>query len=101
VVSSTEAFRRVEVPAHQVELPTTSVMASNPDPPMGEECLKPDLDKAMGEGARSLDLKAARILPEAVAATWKVHWLWEILPMTSWEPVYSKNPVTQQRSSHV
>jgi hypothetical protein len=55
----------------------------------------------MGEGARSMNLKVARILPEAVVATWKVHRLWEILRTTSWESGYSENPVTQQRSSHV
>jgi hypothetical protein len=61
---------------------------------MGEEFQKTDLNTAAREGARSL--------PEAVAAMWKVHRLWEILlPMTSWVSGYSKNPVTQQRSSHV
>jgi hypothetical protein len=33
-----------------------------------------------------LDSKVARILPEAVAATWEVHRLREILPTTSREP---------------
>jgi hypothetical protein len=69
------------VPALQVELPTTSTTASNHDLVVGEECRKASLDKAVGEGARSLDLKAARILAEVVAATWKVHRLLEILPM--------------------
>jgi hypothetical protein len=100
-VSSTEAFQRVAVPVLKVELPTASAMASNPDLAVGEECRTADLDKALGEGVRNLDLKATRILPKAVAATWKVHWLREILPRTSWEPGYSENPVTQQRSSHV
>jgi hypothetical protein len=49
----------------------------------------------VGEGTRSLDLKADRILPEVVAATWKVHRLREILPTTAWVLGYSKNPVTQ------
>jgi hypothetical protein len=48
-----------------------------------------------GEGARSLDLKAARILSEVVAATQKVHWLQEIIPTTSWVLGYSENPATQ------
>jgi hypothetical protein len=47
------------------------------------------------EDARSLDLKAARILSEAVAATWEVHRLWKILPTTSRVPGYSENPVIQ------
>jgi hypothetical protein len=53
---------------------------SNPNPVVGEECWKADLDTVVGEGARSLDLKAARILLEVVAAMWKVHRLREILP---------------------
>jgi hypothetical protein len=47
--------------------------AGNPNIAVGEDCQKDDLDTAMGKGARRLDLKAARILSEAVAATWKVH----------------------------
>jgi hypothetical protein len=77
------------------------IINSNPDPSLGEECRKADLDMHVGKDARSLDLKATRILPEVVAATWKVHQLWEILPMTSRVPGYSENPVTQQRSSRV
>jgi hypothetical protein len=50
-----------------------SVTASNPHPTVGQECRKPDLDMNVGEGARSMDLKAARILPKVVAAMWKVH----------------------------
>jgi hypothetical protein len=46
-----------------------SVMARNPDLSVGEECQKADQDTAVGEDARSLDLYAARILPEAVVAT--------------------------------
>jgi CubicO group peptidase (beta-lactamase class C family) len=45
-----------------------------------------DLDTTVEEGAISLDLKVARILSEAVAATWKVHRLREILSTTSWVP---------------
>jgi hypothetical protein len=55
----------------------------------------------MGEGAKSLDLLAARSLSEAVVAMRKVHRMQEILPMTSWLPCYSKNHVTKHRSSHV
>jgi hypothetical protein len=73
-------------PALQVELPTASLTASNPDPAVGEECRKAGLDTTVGEGARSLDLKAARILLEAVAGTWKVQQLQEILHMASWVP---------------
>jgi hypothetical protein len=67
-VSSTKAIQRASTPALQVELPTASVTASNADPSMGEECQKADLNTAVGEDAKSLDLKAARILPEAVVA---------------------------------
>jgi hypothetical protein len=64
----------------------TSAMASNPDSTVGEDCRMADLDTTVEEGARSLDLKVARILSEAVAATWKVHRLREILSTTSWVP---------------
>jgi hypothetical protein len=37
----------------------------------------------VGEDAISLDLKAARILPETVMTSWKVHVQQEILPTTS------------------
>jgi hypothetical protein len=76
--------------------PTASVMDSTPDPSMGE-CQKADLNTAVGEDARSLDLKAARILPEAVKATWEMHRLWEILLMASRVTNYSENPVTQKK----
>jgi hypothetical protein len=56
VVSSTEAIQRAVMLAFQVELPMVSVMASTPDLSMGEECRKADLDTAVGEDARSLDL---------------------------------------------
>jgi hypothetical protein len=72
-VSSTEAFQWTAVPTLQVELPTATATPSNPNLVVGEECQKDYLDKDVGEGARSLDLKAARILEEAVVATWKVH----------------------------
>jgi hypothetical protein len=82
------------VPALQVELPTTSA-TSNLDPSVGEECQKADLDMAVGENARSLDPKVARILLEVAATTW------EVLPPASRVPCYSENTVTQKRSSHV
>jgi hypothetical protein len=55
----------------------------------------------MGEDAGRLDLKAARILPEVVAATWEVHWLREVLPTALRVPDYFEMPVTQKRSIHV
>jgi hypothetical protein len=82
------------MPALWVELPTASVMASNLDPSVGEVCRKADLDMVVGEDARSMNLSVDRILSEAVAATWEVHRLRVILPMTSRVPDYSKNPVT-------
>jgi hypothetical protein len=88
-------------PTLQVVQPMASATASNPDPAVGEECRKTDLDMAVGEGARSLDLLVARSLKEVVAATSKLHRLYEILPMTSLVSSYSENPVTQQRLSHV
>jgi hypothetical protein len=72
-VSSTEAIQRATAPALHVELPMTSATTSNPDPSMGEECRKADLDTVVGEDARSMDLKAPRILPEAAVVTWEVH----------------------------
>jgi hypothetical protein len=51
-----------------VKLPIVSATASNPDPTVREECRKADLDTAAGEGTRSLNLKAVRILSEAVTA---------------------------------
>jgi hypothetical protein len=55
-VSSTEAIQRAVVPALQVELPTASAAANNPDLSMGEECRNADLYMAVGEDAKSLDL---------------------------------------------
>jgi hypothetical protein len=91
----------VVVTALQVELPTASTSASNPDLAMVKVCRKANLDMDVGEGARSLHLKVTRIMPELVMATWEVHRPREILRTTSWVPGYSENPVTQQRSSHV
>jgi hypothetical protein len=92
VVSSTEAIQRAATPALQMEIPTTAALASSPDPSMGEEGLQADLDTVVGADASSLDLKAARILSEA--ATWKVHWLREILPTVSRVADYSEKHVT-------
>jgi hypothetical protein len=50
-----------------------SAMTSTPDPSVGEECLQADLDMGVGEDARRLDPKAARILSEVVVAMWEVH----------------------------
>jgi hypothetical protein len=73
VVSSTEAIQRAAASALQVEIPIVSASARTPDPSVGEECLQANLDTAVGADASSLDLKVARILPEAVAAMWEVH----------------------------
>jgi hypothetical protein len=51
---------------------------------------------AIGEDTRSLDLKTTRILPEAAVATWEVHRLREILPITSRVPGYYDNPITKK-----
>jgi hypothetical protein len=67
---------------------------------MGEEFLQTDLDTAVEVDASSLDPKTARILSEAMAATWEVHWLWEILPTTLRVPGYYEKLVTQKRPSH-
>jgi hypothetical protein len=93
-MSSMEAIQRAAVPTLQVEIPTAAVVASSPDPSMGEEGLQADLDTAIGANASSLNPKAARILPEAVAATWEVHRLWEILSTASRVPDYSEKPIT-------
>jgi hypothetical protein len=71
-VSSTEVIQRAVVPTLQVEFPMAVVTVCNLDPSVGEECRNADLDTT-GEGSRSMDLKATRIIPKVVAATWKVH----------------------------
>jgi hypothetical protein len=43
------------MPALQVELPMASATTSTPDPSVGEEWQKADLDTAVGEDARNLD----------------------------------------------
>jgi hypothetical protein len=85
------------VPTLQVKVPTTAVAANSPDPSMGEEVLQADLDTAVGADTSRLDPKAARILLEAMAATWEVHRLRKVLPSASRVPGYSKNPITQKR----
>jgi hypothetical protein len=49
-VSSTEAIGRAAASALQVDLPMVSATASNPDPTVGEECQKTNLDTAVGGG---------------------------------------------------
>jgi hypothetical protein len=93
-VFSMEAIQRAAAPALQVEIPMAPAMASTPNLFVGEECWKADLDMAMGADTRRLDPKAARFLLEAVAATWEVHRLREILPTASRVPGYSEKPVT-------
>jgi hypothetical protein len=72
-VSSTEVIQRVATPALQVKIPTASVLATTPDPFVGEECRQADLDMAVGADTNSLDPKVARIMPAAVVAMWEVH----------------------------
>jgi hypothetical protein len=96
-VSSIEAIERVVAPALRVEIPMAS--ASTPDLFVLEEGLQADLDTTIGVDASNLDLKAARILPEAVAATWEVHQLREILPTTSRVPGYSEKPVIEKKNA--
>jgi hypothetical protein len=85
-MSSTVSIQRAATPALEVEIPTTSVSTSTPDPSVGEECLQADLDVAVGANASSLD-------PKTVAATWEVHRLQEILPTASRVTGYSEKPV--------
>jgi hypothetical protein len=96
VVSSTEVIQRVATPTLQVEIPTAS--ANTLDSSMGEA--QANLDMVVGAHASSLEPKAAKILSEAVAATWEVHRLREILPTASRVPGYSEKHVTQKRSRH-
>jgi hypothetical protein len=74
------------------------VVTSSPDPSVGEEGLQADLDTTVGAGASSLDPKAARILPEAVAAMWEVHQLREILPIASRVYGYFEKPISQKKT---
>jgi hypothetical protein len=59
--------------------------------------LQADLDTAARADAKSLDLKAARILPEVLVATWVVHRLQEIfLPTVAQVPGYCEKPATKK-----
>jgi hypothetical protein len=95
-----EAIRRAVTPALQMEIPTTLVLASTPNPSVGK-CLWADLDTAVEADASSLGPKTTRVLSEAMVATWEVYRLREILPTASRVPSYSEKHVTQIRSSHV
>jgi hypothetical protein len=88
-------------PALQVELPRTSVTASNHGPSGGGGYRKANLDTTVREDTKNLDLKAARIRTEVMAATWEVHQLREILPTILRVTSYSENTVIQKRSSHI
>jgi hypothetical protein len=73
----------VASPAHQVEIPTIEAApALQVEIPMAAvaNSLQADLDTTIVADVRSLDPKAARILPDEVAVMWEVHRLWEILP---------------------
>jgi hypothetical protein len=83
-VSSMEAFPMVGL-ALQVEVPTA--VASIPGPKVGEECWNSGLD------AR-LEMVAANIHLEAVAAMSKSVRLWETLPTTSQVLDLYANPIT-------
>jgi hypothetical protein len=75
-----------------------SAAANSPDPSMGEGGLQTVLDTAARAETKSLDPKAARIIPKAVAATWEVHRVWEILLSTAARvPGYCDKPVTQKK----
>jgi hypothetical protein len=95
VVSSIETIQRVATHALQMEIPTAAAAASSPDPSVGKEGLQADLDTVVGVNASSLDPKAVRILSEAVATTWEVDWLHEILAIASRVHDYYEKPVTQ------
>jgi hypothetical protein len=96
-----EASQWAAVHALLVEIPTTVVVANSPDPSVMDDGLQADLDTIAQAHAKSLDPNVARILPEAVVATWEVHRVQEILLSTvALVPGYCEKPVTQKRSSH-
>jgi hypothetical protein len=70
-----------------------SVSSNTLDPSVVVECLQSNLDTVVGVDVSSLDPKVARILPEAMAATWEVHRLQEILLTASRMPGYSEKPI--------
>jgi hypothetical protein len=94
-MSSMEAVQRAAVPTQveipmaalvptlQVEIPMVAVAASSPDLSVGEEGLQADLDTAVGADASRLDLKAARILSEVVAAVTPLVSLWQLQYLNS------------------
>jgi hypothetical protein len=92
-VAPTEAIQRAVALALQVEIPAMAVVpALQVEIPMvavAASSLQDDQDTAIWADTRSLNPKAARILQEAMAATWEVHRLQEILPTTSRGPIYS------------
>jgi hypothetical protein len=100
-VTSTEASQRVVVHACLVEIPMVAAAANRPDLSVGEGGLHAILDTVARADAKSLDPKAARILPKVVVATWEVHQVQEILLSTAARvPSYCEKPETQKRSSH-
>jgi hypothetical protein len=64
-----EANQRAAVDALLVEISTAAASSPDPDPSVGEGGLQTDLETTVGADARSLDPKAAKILPEEVAVT--------------------------------
>jgi hypothetical protein len=92
-----EASQRAAAHAFQVEIPTVAATAAanSPDLSMGEGGLQAVLDMATRVDAKSLDPKAARIRSKAVAATWEVHRVREILQSTATHMSgYCEKPVT-------
>jgi hypothetical protein len=47
-LSSMKAFQRVAAPTLQMEIPMALATASKPDPAMGEECRKTNMDTTVG-----------------------------------------------------
>jgi hypothetical protein len=94
-MSSMEAVQRAAVPTQveipmaalvptlQVEIPMVAVAASSLDLSVGEEGLQADLDTAVGADASRLDLKAARILSEVVAAVTPLVSQWQLQYLNS------------------
>jgi hypothetical protein len=70
-----------------------SASSNTLDPSVVVEYLQSNLDTVVGVDVSSLDPKVARILPEAMAATWEVHRLQEILLTASRMPGYSEKPI--------
>jgi hypothetical protein len=84
----------------QVEIPTMAAGEGGLQA-VREGGLQSILDMAARADAKSLDPKAARILPKEVATTWEVHRVQEVLLSTVAQvPGYCEKPVTHNRSSH-